>query len=175
MKKFMVLMALMLANMLPTTAFAQDKCEGPQELCAQVSELKQALAAQKAASDTATKQQVQALQSQSNAQGSRATKVVAFMGLLAVILKIATSLLTTWKDAFFKSDKGKAGIRIAIIVVGVLTFLASNMGFGMSWWEALVLAMGGPLSMAIHELSKLIPVLRGKAALPPDSPVAPTP
>lgn len=147
---------------------AQQKCEGPPELCAQILQLKSELEGQKKITrelKDADDKQVVALQEKQKDQEQKTIKFVSVMGLSAIILKIILSLLTTWKDILFKSDKGKAAIRLAILVVTVLIFLATNLGFGIPWWQALILAAGGPLSMFIHEMTKLIPVLRGKEKL----------
>ena len=163
MSRFPIIMTVVLATFLAFPASAQQKCEGPAELCAQIAQLQADLNIHKG-----QEQKIATLQADKQTQDDRTVKFVGIMGTLAVVLKIFLSLLTTWKDTLFNGDKGKATIRIAILVVTLAVFLTTNMGFGIPWWQAMILAAGGPLSMVIHEMMKLIPVIRGKAKLPPD-------
>lgn len=177
MKRFQIVIFAMVAlvvALISERAVAQDKCEGPSELCAQMLQLKSELDASKKAAIEAKaakavdEKQVAALREQQKDQESKAVKFVGAMGSLAIVLKILLSLLTAWKDSLFSSDRGKAAIRIAILGVTLGIFLTTNMGFGIPWWQSLILAAGGPLSMVLHEMMKLIPVLRGKKKLPED-------
>jgi amino acid transporter len=147
-------------------AGAQDQCEGPQELCAQVLQLKSELESHKQNAESGAKDSAAALRAQQQYQETKAIQFVGAMSTLAVVLKILLSLLANWKDTLFKSDRGKAAIRIAILVVTLCIFLATNMGFGIPWWQAMILAAGGPLSMVLHEMMKLVPVVRGKSKMP---------
>ena len=171
MRIFFLIATLVLATLFAMPAAAQQKCEGPSELCAQVLQLQSELEAHKKLTLEAktTSDKLVTLQTQQKGQDQRTLKFVGMMGTLAVVLKILLSLMTNWKDSLFQSDKGKAAIRIGVLVLTLGIFLATNMGFGIPWWQAMILAAGGPLSMIIHEMMKLIPVLRGKAKLPPDS------
>ena len=178
MNRLLALIVIVAALCAPALASAQDKCEGPQELCAQVLQLKADLETQKKAAQdalaakTTDERQVAALQAQRKDQEAKTVKFVGAMSTLAVVLKILLSLLTSWKDAIFKSDRGKASLRLVILGITLGIFLTTNMGFGIPWWQALILAAGGPLSMVLHEMMKLIPVVRGKAKLqdPPADP-----
>lgn len=181
MAKFMSLILAILVTFFAFSVAAQQKCEGPPELCAQIVQLKADLDNQKKLSSeaqvskVADDKQVAALQEQQKSQESRTVKFIGAMSTVAIVLKILLSLLTTWKDTLFSSDKGKASIRIAILVVTLGIFLTTNMGFGIPWWQALILAAGGPLSMFLHEMMKLIPVIRGQKKLAPDPVPAPDP
>jgi hypothetical protein len=86
--------------------------------------------------------------------GEHAGELVAWMALLAAIFKLLISLLkmaSTW----FK-EKGKNYIRIATLVLGGGLFIVLTIGAGKEWWEALILALSGPMSLAIHEITKLV-------------------
>jgi hypothetical protein len=175
MKKLLILSFAILAISVPAVARAQ-KCEGPEELCAHIFQLQKDLDSQRKLAADAKKAEIDSkrvvltLKSQQEDQDTRTTKFIGAMGTLAIVLKILLNLLTSWKNTLFQSDKGKAGIRISILVVTLGIFLTTNMGFGIPWWQALILAAGGPLSMVLHEMMKLIPVLMGKGTLPPDDP-----
>jgi hypothetical protein len=176
MTKFRIVALALLITLLAFPAAAQQKCEGPQELCVQILQLQSELESQKKLSSevkTMDEKQVATLREQQKAQELATVKFIGAMSTLAVVLKIVLSLLTTWKDSLFKSDRGKAGIRIAILAITLGIFLATNMGFGIPWWQAMILAAGGPLSMVIHEMMKLVPVLRGKGKLPADAEAKP--
>lgn len=173
MKLFLaVLLFVVLA--LPATAQAQTKCEGPTELCTQILQLQSEIEAHKkltADAQTAKNADDVKVASYQEEQKTREQKMLKFFGFmsgLAVVLKILVSLLTTWKNNLFSSDRGKAWIRVSILVLTLAVFLATNLGFGIPWWQALILAAGGPLSVFLHEMAKLVPVIRGKAKLPDD-------
>jgi len=175
MTRFFAAMSAILVILFTFPAMA--KCEGPVELCAQITQLQAELETRKKETQSVKAEddkKVTALQDQQKTQDQRTIKFIGIMSTLAIVLKILLSLMTAWKDTLFQSDKGKAGIRIAILSTTLGIFLATNMGFGIPWWQALILAAGGPLSMVIHEMMKLIPVVRGKGKLPAD-PVQPDP
>lgn len=171
--KIAIMFVLLLITSTSSMVVAQQKCEGPPELCNQILQLQAELNAQKEKT-VVVQQGKTSLEENQKKQEERALEFIGIMGTTAVILKIILSLLTTWKDTLFQNDKGKAIVRIAILTVTLLIFLTTNMGFGIPWWQALILAAGGPLSMIIHEMMKLIPVIRGSKKLPPDNPVQPS-
>lgn len=181
MKKLLSLAALaafLWALCAPAVALAQapqQKCEGPAELCAQVLDLKAKLDAQKALTEqkgaekdsaNAEKDKVKAetttavLKSEKK-DAENVARMIAFAAILAIALKTLVSVLQSWKG-FFTTDKQKAWLKIATLVIGFLAFLASNIGFGIPWWQSIILAGGGPGAIMVHELTKLIPVLMGK-------------
>ncbi len=160
MKKILAAIVLSLAFLFSAApSSAQAKCEGPAELCAQVVELRQKLDTVRA--DDANK---------SDADTSeKAAKAVAVAGFLAIALKTLLSVMSGYVG-YFTSDKSKAWVRVTTIGVGLVAFFLTNVGLGMPWWQALIIAGGGPGSIALHELMKLIPVILGKAKLPPTDP-----
>lgn len=89
-----------------------------------------------------------------------AGKLMGLMALLAAIFKLSMSGLKLTSKVFFKSDKGKNILKIITLLLGVGTFLVSSMAIGKTWWESLILAMSGPMSMVVHELTKLVPAIR---------------
>ena len=150
-------------------AYAQ-KCDGPAELCAQVLDLQQKLAAQKTLDlqdkTAAVQQEAKAAQERTML---RAAKLASIAAIIAVVLKTLLSMLAGWKD-YFQTDKGKAWLRLITLIVGFVAFVATNIGFGIPWWQALVVAVGGPGAILVHEVTKIVPALRGQGLLPPSIP-----
>lgn len=149
--------------------YADSKCEGPPDLCAQILDLQQKLDAQKAEDikfkDNAVK--IEAVASRDRTVSS-AGKMAAIAATLAVVLKMFLSALAGWKN-YFVTDKGKAYLRLITVGVGFVAFIATNIGFAIPWWQALILALGGPGAILVHELTKIMPALRGTGPLPPPS------
>lgn len=165
------------------------KCEGPKELCAQIFELQEKLEAAKKLDEKkddkkeVDKAQIGELEGKLSAQtalvdqkeaekktevvksqqkdAENVARMIAFAAVLAIALKTLVSVLQSWKG-FFTTDKQKAWLKIATLVVGFLAFLLTNIGFGIPWWQAIILAGGGPGAIMVHELTKMIPVLLGK-------------
>ena len=157
MKRFFLCLALVFALFVPSPAHGQTtQCEGPPELCEQIKSLQTQLHDSKKETLSEKKE-----------DADRTEKLIAYAALMAVVLKISMSFLKSYSE-FFKTDKGKARIRLASILVGLSAFLLSNIGFGMPIWQAIILAGGGPGAIAIHEIMKLIPVLRGEKPIEPE-------
>jgi len=173
MKTLLCLLAALAVLLAPVVVLAQpapaQKCEGPAELCAQILDLKGKLDAQKALTDqkgaekdTAKAETTTTVLKTEKRDAEGVAKMLAFAAILAIALKTLVSVLKSWKG-FFTTDKQKAWLKISMLVVGLLAFLASNIGFGIPWWQSVILAGGGPGAIMVHELTKLIPVLMGKA------------
>jgi hypothetical protein len=162
-----ILTAFTICLVLPV--YADSKCEGPPDLCAQVLELQKKLEVQKAEDvkfkDNAVK--IEAVASKDRTVSS-AGKMAAIAATLAIVLKMLLSALAGWKS-YFVTDKGKAYLRLITVGVGFIAFIATNLGFGIPWWQALILALGGPGAILVHELTKIMPALRGTGPLPPAS------
>lgn len=183
MKKFASLAALaafLWALFAPVVSLAQEarKCEGPEELCAQVLDLRAKLDQQKALTDKKDEEksvEKSVAVKETKKQEEHKTAVsIAIAASMAVILKLIVSMLQSWKG-YFTTDKQKAGLKIGILVVGFAAFLLTNRGLGMDWWQAVIIAGGGPGAMLVHDLQKLIPVLFGKKKYESKSePPAPT-
>lgn len=170
MKKLISLAALaafLVSLTWPVIAAAQEaqKCEGPQELCAQVLDLKAKLDKQRELTDKKEEEKSvekrAAVEETKKKDGEKAAVSIAVAASMAVILKLIVSMLQSWKG-YFTTDKQKAGLKIGILVVGFVAFLLTNRGLGMDWWQAVIIAGGGPGAMLVHDLQKLIPVLFGK-------------
>ena len=147
-------------------SFAQDKkCDGPAQLCQQIADLQAQVQVQKDMKDQAALKEhadlAAAKAANDAAEEERMKKVIAAAALMAVVLKLLVSSLKSWKG-FFKTDKQKAGLKIALVGLSVAIFLVTNMSYGIPWWQALILAGGGPASIAVHEILKLFEVLSGK-------------
>jgi len=140
MKAWLSVLVMLLVMMVGRVAFAID-CEGPPELCAQLQQLQ---------------------------QGEASTqKLIAIALALTIGLKTLISVLKAISPAV-ASDKAKAWIRIAVILFTLIVGVTSSIGLGVPWWQALILAASGPLSISLNELMKLLPVVKGKAPLPPE-------
>jgi hypothetical protein len=162
--------------LVPVAAFAQAapaaKCEGPPELCAQILELRGKLDAQKALTDKDQGEKTAAVKAAEQSQTDRLAKAMAAAASIAVVLKLLLSGLKSWKG-YFSTDKGKAWLKITTLGIGFIAFLLTNFGMGLSWWQALIVAGGGPGAILVHELSRLIPVVEGKKKYTSDAPPPP--
>ena len=183
MKIFRYFIILFLFIGFVTPASASGKCEGPVDTCAQLQQLQEALAAQKAltakAQDdkaqaevketlsvnnektVAIQEKVAAVQDVEKKTSDKSARIIAFAAALAIGLKLLIGVLISWKG-FFQTDKSKAWLKVGLVSSGFLVFISTNVGFGIPWWQAVILAGGGPGSILVHELSKVIPVLLGK-------------
>ncbi len=171
MDKIKALFALLLFSLLfavPVPAGAGG-CEGPAELCAQVQDLNQRIAELKR--DKATGEASAGAAKEEKLE-ERVQKVIAAAGIISVALKMLLSGLASWKP-YFKTDKGKAWLKVITVVVGLTAFIASNVGMGIPFWQSLILAGGGPASMAVHSIWQMIPVILGKSKLPASVPPGP--
>lgn len=156
----------------PTVSAQEKKCEGPAQLCQEISELQNQLENQKSLRQAAesketeevSKARVEAKKEDDHEKEERMKKVIGLAALMAVVLKLLISSLNSWKG-YFTTDKQKAWLKVSLVGVGFITFLLTNIGYGIPWWQALILAGGGPASIAVHEVTKLVPVLRGKKKL----------
>lgn len=166
-----VVSALLLTYAPPSTAqsgpAAEQRCEGPAELCQKVVQLQAALDAQKrlsAGRDVKEQGDIAKVRaSDDQARAARMAKVIAAAATLAVALRMFLLTLQSWRS-FFTTDKGKAWLKAITVCVGFVAFFLTNVGFGIPWWQALILAAGGPGAIVVHEMMKLVPVLRGKKA-----------
>ncbi len=168
MSKFYAVVVMIFALAIPTGVYGQtvQKCDGPPEMCAQIIQLQKDLDEQKVARlEAETGADTKAMQARVEEQKKRETRmkwVISAAATLSVILKLILSGLASWKS-YFKTDMGKAWLKIVTIFMGIVAFISGNIGFGLPWWEAMILAGGGPAAMAVHSLQQLIPVIRGKA------------
>jgi len=164
---------LALTTLFALPALAQDKkCDGPAELCAQVLELKKDLAAQKAATVQTAAADDAASQAKAAAEQAKMAKLVALAATAAVVLKLLVSMLKTW-TTWLKTDKQKAVMKAVLLLLGFASFIAGNMGLGLPWWQAIIVAGGPPGAILVHELMDLWAAFTGRKPLPPD-PVDPS-
>jgi len=151
--------------LLPSTALAQTKCDGPPELCQQVQDLTAKLAAEKAAREAVARDEGKkvavAVARDDQSKSDRTARLIAIAGTIAVVLKILLSVLDQWKG-YFTSIRGKAILKLITVAVGFLAFVATNIGFGLPWWQALILAGGGPGALLVHDIMEIVPALNGK-------------
>ncbi len=169
MKKLFFLISILALAFVISPAFAQEsKCEGPDDLCSQIIDLQKKINDQSAI----IKQNNEEIAVKDTQDAEKAAKLTAAAALMAVILKLILSVLSNWKE-YFKTDKGKAWVRLFTLVIGFLAFIATNIGLGIVWWQSLIVAFGGPGAILVHELAKVIPALRG-GKLPPEETEPPT-
>lgn len=142
-----------------------DDCQGPPEMCQQISDLQGQVEELKSSNTTMSA-------SPTVDVSDKMAKAIAAAGALAILLKMLMSVLKSWKGRVH-TDRDKAIIRAATLGISVLTFLATNVGAGLPWWQALVISGGGPGAIAVHEIMKLIPVIQGKTRLPKSDPPPP--
>jgi len=103
--------------------------------------------------------------------GDKTAVRLGFMALLAAVFKILLSLLKFTSD-FWKGTTGKLVLRISTLVLGIAVFLTAHLAAGESWTNAALLAVSGPLAIAVHELFDVImPLLQKKPKADP-APVA---
>lgn len=157
---------LMLTWTLP--GIAQEKsCEGPADLCAQIDELQQSLAQERANKEQKVEQLEQA--KDKTVDDDKAIGLIGSAMAIAVGLKLFISALKSW-GGLFKTDRGKAVIRLLTLLAGLAAGVFTNLALKMPWWQAVIVAGGGPAAIVVHEIAGLIPALRGKGKLPPEKP-----
>jgi hypothetical protein len=158
---------VVLVVLVPGRSEAQQKCEGPAELCAQIIELQVKLEEQKMASVQDGVEKTVEDQAKERKEAEDGAKAVGLAALIAVLLKAVLSALKGWRS-FFTTDKGKAWLKVITVLIGFGAFFLTNVGMGIRWWQALIVAGGGPGAILVHEMLKLIPVIAGKKPLPED-------
>lgn len=168
MKLLIVIAAIAAIITTPIPSLAEDvpatdqPCEGPAELCEQVRQLRRELVRKEVQDRVEKKVEItEAVVEEAKDTEQEAMGAIALAGATAVILKILLSVITAWKS-YFKSDKGKAWLKIVTLAIGFLLFIVTNLGFGMTWWQSLILAGGGPGSILVNEFTKMLPVVLGK-------------
>lgn len=201
MKTLLVVLAFLA---LPSLAAAQEeKCKGPAQICQELLKLREQVKAKdkqvvlkdhdlretkeavaetaeyaEKTSEYARDKEVEAAKAQEEKKEEKDTTVrnLIYAGIIATGLRVLYSVMKAWKG-FFVTEKSKAWFKVAALSVGVLAFLLTNVGLGMSWVNSLILAGGGPGAVAVHEFTKLIPILRGQKPvepIEPEPPVEPT-
>jgi hypothetical protein len=103
-------------------------------------------------------------------KGAQPDKTAARLGLMLLLAAVFKLLLSGLKftSEFWKGDKGKLVLRLSTIVLGVGVLLASRLGAGDTWMNAMLLAVSGPLAISFHELFDIVMQLMKKK-----TPVAP--
>jgi len=96
-----------------------------------------------------------------DAQATKVPKLLAIMGLLAAVFKLLLSFLK-WLSKWWVTKTGKMVLRTVTLVLGVATFFVTSMAMGEPWYNSLLLALSGPGSLALHEISQLVPGVNTK-------------
>lgn len=84
------------------------------------------------------------------------TRAMAIAMAIAALLKLLLSFVKLFASAT-AVFKNKNTPRLIALGVGAAAFLASTIGAGVPWWEALIIAGGGPGAVLLHEMLKLVP------------------
>lgn len=84
------------------------------------------------------------------------TRAMAIAAVIATLLKLLLSFLKLFA-VHTKIFKSKNTPRLIALGVGTAAFLAANIGAGVTWWEALIIAGGGPGAVLLHEFLKMVP------------------
>jgi len=89
----------------------------------------------------------------------KTVRAMAVCGLIAIILKIVLSVFKLIPAAIFKN---KIFLKIFPLGVGLAVFLLTSFAAGEEWYNALLMAAGGPGAILFHEIWKLVPVAQDK-------------
>ena len=89
-------------------------------------------------------------------KGKTEGKATLIMLLLGAIFKLLLSGIKLVKKStnWFHAKKAKRIIKYMTIGLGAAAALMSNLAFGMSWLEAGIILLSGPMAVAIHEYTK---------------------
>lgn len=181
-------MMLVLILSVPSVSLAEEKCKGPKDICKELLLLREQVAekeklveekeekvqqteimvketseyAEKTSSYARDKEiEAESAIQQKKKEEETTARNILIAGMIATGLRILYSVMKAWKG-FFTTERQKAGFKIAALSVGVLAFVFTNLGLGMSWVNSLILAGGGPGAIMVHEFTKLIPIMMGK-------------
>ena len=91
------------------------------------------------------------------AEGDKAAMFMAISAIIATVLKILLSLLKLTGASIFKN---KYFLKIAPLALGFLIYLFADFAAGVTWYDAIIVAAGGPGAILFNELWKLLPVLQ---------------
>lgn len=89
------------------------------------------------------------------AAGDNATKLAALLLLLAVIFKACLSGAKLAAKEYFTNRRGKTVLRVTTLVLGLGVLVITRVMAGMTWVEASFLALSGPGSIVVHEMTAL--------------------
>lgn len=184
--KWVILLTVML---FPIYAHAEEeKCKGPKDICEELLRLRKQVAdknklveekeekvqktevavketseyAEKTSSYARDKEiEADTLRQEKKKEEDTTAQNILIAGMIATGLRILYSVMKAWKG-FFTTERQKAGFKIAALFIGVLAFVFTNLGLGMSWMNSLILAGGGPGAIMIHEFTKLLPIMMGR-------------
>jgi hypothetical protein len=89
-------------------------------------------------------------------KGEKEGKAALIMLLLGAIFKLLLSAVKVVKKEtnWFHAKKAKRIVKYSTIGLGAAAALMSNLAFGMSWIEAGIILLSGPMAVAIHEYTK---------------------
>jgi hypothetical protein len=89
-------------------------------------------------------------------EGSKEGKALLIMVLLGTLFKFFLSAIKLIKAQtnWFHAKKAKRIIKYTTLGLGAASALVANLMFGMSWLEAAIILLSGPVSVAVHEYTK---------------------
>lgn len=97
------------------------------------------------------------------------------MILLSAIFKTLLSIVKLVSKAFFQTRKGKTALRVTTLGLGLAVLVTTKVVIGMSWVEALFLALAGPGAIVVHELAGLFSGNKDEKDAQPAKPEEPKP
>lgn len=167
-----------LAFILLTSVVSAQECEGSPDFCREFSLVQEKL--KRTESDLQVfKHEAEVLNESLVANtshvaeeiGGQTAKVAAMAAAIAVFLRSLLNFLQS-AEKIPSSPKAKAWMKVSTLFVGFLIFIASSLGMGMPWWQAIILAGGGPGSILVNELAKVLPIIlnQSKPELPAEPP-----
>ena len=83
----------------------------------------------------------------------KATLIMILLGALFKLLLSGVKLVKS-QTKWFHAKKAKRIVKYTTLGLGAAAALMANLVFGMSWIEAGIILLSGPLSVAIHEYTK---------------------
>jgi len=83
----------------------------------------------------------------------QATLIMILLGAIFKLLLSGVKLVRS-KTNWFHAKKAKRIVKYTTLVLGGLAALMANLVFDMSWLEAGIILLSGPMSVAMHEYTK---------------------
>ena len=119
-----------------------EKEYGAEDLSRAIMELHGALAEHKA---------LQKVPEEERAEGAGTGVIVLILSSVFKILLSGVSMT----GPFWRGRKGKNALKVLTLALGTGVMLFSKMAIGVSWHEAVYLALSGPGAIVIHEITKM--------------------
>jgi len=96
---------------------------------------------------------VDATKGLSDSKEGKATLIMLLLGAIFKLLLSGIKLIKA-QTKWFHAKKAKRIVKYTTLGLGAAAALMANLVFGMSWIEAGIILLSGPISVAIHEYTK---------------------